>query len=759
MNSILFKKSTSRKQQAAEAADEYYCSTTGNSSSSSSSSRTTGKKNLKDNNTTTTTTTAKVKKKKEKPQHGHHHYYYNYNYNYNGGDEVHHEPGPAATTEEDEQKMTTLMMMMMQRQQTSTSLSLHYNTILPIPEHVIRTLQGMPGSVRLSPMCHETPDSQREIRGWVLDTPVTAPASCLPMPYNLFHGISMALCEAEEADILALMRDADDTRARLAQAVNSLMMKTMMMMTTTSTRDNKDDENNNNNHDEDADGNRRRSQRATWKRCRPLPTGIAPSMHSAIRDRDGNVVFVPDAGMAQPIIDSAHWDPELSPDGFVGFYFRWHEGLGQSRIQLYVVCQSYLPKACLEFADMVHRAGNLCTADCVCLSEEAQWLRTACSRNRARIIAEVCARMGVKVPTVEDYCAHCPSKTPIALVTTETLHHDLVFFVQENDGHTHTHNNSNNNLNRDGSSKEQQFVRTLNYCAHARSAFNGSLCVMAPWEGIWVFRGAAAGPNDSSGESANSAYFGLPHSKPHVVLPTATPRVRQKCKALTFTSAEPQQCKAFQLWGKHSKTVPVTMLPYHSAAASSPQSGASYFYHADSSSPAVAAIAGGGGTMAINKAVAAAAKDAAVDPDVLAAYTRALNKSACPTSFLVPNIPGALPPTATKNCGSKAHSYYYLTFDEQVLSVMTSMGWSRAQGISKLIPMACALFESWKEENNNTNTNTNHDSEHWQPAKSGKRKTAHCNNSSSNNNMDIINSCASFPTSSSVADDEEAPAP
>ena len=46
-------------------------------------------------------------------------------------------------------------------------------------------------------------------------------------------------------------------------------------------------------------------------------------------------------------------------------------------------------------------------------------------------------------------------------------------------------------------------VRVLNYCSDARSAFNGSLCVMSPWEGIWVFRGASGGGN----------IFGLPHGK------------------------------------------------------------------------------------------------------------------------------------------------------------------------------------------------------------------------------------------------------
>ena len=85
---------------------------------------------------------------------------------------------------------------------------------------------------------------------------------------------------------------------------------------------------------------------------------------------------------------------------------RWHEGTAaasESRLHLYAACQSYLPKACLDFSTLVHCAvdDEACSADMVCLSEEAQWLRAACERNRARIIAEVCAAMRVRVPTVQ----------------------------------------------------------------------------------------------------------------------------------------------------------------------------------------------------------------------------------------------------------------------------------------------------------------------------------------------------------------------
>jgi hypothetical protein len=62
--------------------------------------------------------------------------------------------------------------------------------------------------------------------------------------------------------------------------------------------------------------------------------------------RAGTITFSP-AGPA--VIDGEPWVPELSPDGFVGIYFQWQA----ATVHMYAVCQSYLPKACLEFSTLV----------------------------------------------------------------------------------------------------------------------------------------------------------------------------------------------------------------------------------------------------------------------------------------------------------------------------------------------------------------------------------------------------------------------
>ena len=106
-------------------------------------------------------------------------------------------------------------------------------------------------------------------------------------------------------------------------------------------------------------------RKAAWKRCRPRE--VPNSLFAAQRDKEGGITFTPDA---PAVIDGEPWcdrcfrrfrrtrltsmnrDPEISPDGFVGLFFRWHAG--ESRLHLYAACQSYLPKACLDFSTLVH---------------------------------------------------------------------------------------------------------------------------------------------------------------------------------------------------------------------------------------------------------------------------------------------------------------------------------------------------------------------------------------------------------------------
>jgi hypothetical protein len=259
--------------------------------------------------------------------------------------------------------------------------------------------------------------------------------------------------------------------------------------------------------------------------------------------------------------------------------------------------------------------------------------------------------MGIKVPTIIDYngAAAIGSSSRTALPTTDTLHHDLVF--------NSSRDSSNNN-----------FVRLLNYCSETKSAFNGSICTMAPWEGIWIFQGLSSA-HGTIMQGASIADFGQAYGR--YILPTASPKIHDRTSftnsPLAFISADPLQCKPLQIWNTSSGNIVVTAdASLLSDDHSIKNNNSTEAPHACSSIP----LDG-------------------LDPDVIAAFQRSIALRACPASFLVPNIPGALPPSMASN---------YLVFDEQVLAAMSKLGWSRTQGVIKLAPMACALYEHWKTQ-------------------------------------------------------------
>jgi hypothetical protein len=157
------------------------------------------------------------------------------------------------------------------------------------------------------------------------------------------------------------------------------------------------------------------------------------------RDHQVTLCTMPDA---IPLIDSEAWVPELSPEGFVGLFHHWHPV--RKRLCIYLACQSYLPKACLEFADLVRDLGDSCTAWDILHSEEAQWLRHANARNRARILAIISSEIGLKCPCMFDYCnADQKNGCLMAVVTCETLHHDMIMLSP--------HKTSSMTINRRGS--------------------------------------------------------------------------------------------------------------------------------------------------------------------------------------------------------------------------------------------------------------------------------------------------------------------
>lgn len=618
--------------------------------------------------------------------------------------------------------------------------------LLPLSQHARNTLLSLArlhpqSSLRISPFCHEHPEGAHEVRGWCLDTPGSAPASCLPINCSMFDGVSVVRCDCSEAEILELLSNADDTRRRLGQAIDSIMTK----------------------------AGEQEDLRASWRRCRPTLNGTSPSLCSASivtaqgannTNRKAAVNFF-NTQECVPIIDSEHWLPELSPEGFIGLYHHWNhhhcETNGQrTGLSLYVVCQSYLPKACLEFADMVRDIGDACTASEVYHSEEAYWLRQACARNRCRMIASVCQSMKIRFPAMLDYNAcrkGASGKTLVALSCVETLHHDIQGIVIKEIGHQ---------------SKERELVRILNFCTaphyHTWSQFTNhnsatsttfsrsdstaggshSICVMAPWEGVWIFHA-----NQLPRCSARDQTLFFPSITPKITEQDhLTLKQKNRAGAITTTMKEhatnqhhhnnffsftcdiPEVCETLNIYqhffeknsafpkkrkSKKNKPSSVTQ------ASALRQMLAMQELHDIATASMLTLPSMGMDNQALDtmKQVMAMKneerqEDTVIrendndDDDVMKAYKSSITKL---TSLVMnhftastdTSVTGAdhavsfLPhESALLTSKKRPRKHTFLTFDESVLQAMEAQGWKRGGGYTVLIPLACGLCEHWK---------------------------------------------------------------
>jgi hypothetical protein len=533
------------------------------------------------------------------------------------------------------------------------------------------------------------------VRGWSLDTPGDAPASSMPINCSMFDGISIVKCECSEVEILDMLSNAEDTRRRLGKAIAKIMQLTVMEET--------------------------KHLRASWRRCRPMPNGVPQSLCSAIVTPSNGVSLTAaeDSDMTGcghtsqsrvtflntedcvPLIDSEPWIPELSPEGFIGFYHHWNydetrQGLHADDFKaakgpsLYIACQSYLPTACMDFADMVRDLGDSCISSDIYHSQEAYWLRQACSRNRARLIAAVCHEMKLGFPTRLDYNACKAAGSPIspsmthylAMPCTETLHHDIQSIVckqfrQEED-------------------ERKELIRVLNFC----SCSAHSACVMAPWDGVWVFHGDAA---SSSGmttffpsitpQLAEHDHLALKHKKSTVLTDGSlsfSSNVLHICEILNIFG---KKCKKNNNDGKgrsgsRRKTVKVQ--------SESKQNSLSLLlslqeYNLGTLDDMHLVLPSDAESM--KRALLSSTQDSdgnTYDPDITAAYKRSISKMAS----LVFN---ALPVGGhASSLDPKNKKKTFLSFNEPVMQAMEQHGWKRSRGYTVLIPLACGLYEHWK---------------------------------------------------------------
>ena len=220
----------------------------------------------------------------------------------------------------------------------------------------------------------------------------------------------------------------------------------------------------------------------------------------------------------------------------------------------------------------------------------------------------------------------------MAVVDSETLHHDLVVCA--------------------GS----KVISMLNYCTSTRHSTNGSICCMAPWEGVWVFHGTEA-----------KERFGLPYG--FMFLPTITPQVHEQYSSravLSFTMM-PSKGSVTRLWDTGQ---------CHA------QEGEGMMMMMQSLLQEVESMEEG---LAAQQQAMLLAEEGAGDPELMLAYKRSIAKLSASSALSKKNKANA----------TRRPKKRFLLFDEHILMLMSKKGWNRSLGYTALVPLACGLCEDW----------------------------------------------------------------
>ena len=442
------------------------------------------------------------------------------------------------------------------------------HVLLPISHHaadtLIRLARRTPNSqIQISPFCYEPPTTAsevQEVKGWSLDVPVEASANSLPIGTSMFDGMSIVQCMMSEEEILNVLMQSSSFRTRMGQAVKRIRHRT----------------------------EKNPEQRATWARCQPAGTGYPASLIEGCRNKTGAVIFEP-APCSVPILDSEDWIPELSDNGFVGMFHHWFDSAHDHRLCLYVACRSYLPAACLEFTDVVNDMGTRCTAATVVSSEEAHWLRRANTRNRCRILAEVCREMNLNIQTTNDHNAHDPHHVSVAVPDVETMHNDLYLL-------------------------DKSVIRVVNAVAETSMASNGIACALAPWQGIVIFHGVGGAQVVGDFGTAYGRQF-IPTQLPRVIVDDLQQKVLPK--QFAFTSCDAIHSRPLQVWGFVASQVAVYNEPEL--------------------------------VLDLVEKAHVTEQHTMLDPDILLVYQKLIAQGTSGNLILLPNLPGLVPSSSTSS--------------------------------------------------------------------------------------------------------------
>jgi hypothetical protein len=177
----------------------------------------------------------------------------------------------------------------------------------------------------------------------------------LPLVRTMFHGHTLVECgQATEAQIMQLMSQPERNRERMQALMRRIEAE-----------------------------------------CVPATLDCVPENASAVTQHG----TIQASGLLT--VDSQHWTPEL-PER-IGIYHAYIRGFNRDvRIhRLFLVCSGGLAKASDAFCNMVIDVGKSWTAQDVCDSQEAWWLRKGCQRARRRLIKSLADEFEIPLQCVQ----------------------------------------------------------------------------------------------------------------------------------------------------------------------------------------------------------------------------------------------------------------------------------------------------------------------------------------------------------------------
>ena len=274
------------------------------------------------------------------------------------------------------------------------------------------------GSGRLMLLPTHHVNQEGDLSGFCYRCAGSAPGSALPIPRKMFFGHTAVECLDDEATIADLLRDP---------ARNRRIMKEFL----------------------------------------GAPRGGAALLDCMPDNSDVMTESGIFQGTGLRTVDCKSWDPEL-PD-VLGVYHAYLRGFTRETRthKTYLICTGGLDKACDEFCNMLVDLGDKWTAGEIAISEEAWWLRRACSRARCCVLKELADAFGLTIPNVQDIYSHHPRS--VAVPSIETMMHDL---------------------STTGTIGSEGTVSVFNECMDTTRPFNGILACMHPAEGYWLFKGS-----------------------------------------------------------------------------------------------------------------------------------------------------------------------------------------------------------------------------------------------------------------------------